>query len=288
MGLIIDTPDTEFHLEARRESFYVGAKEFDDSCKKTGKVFIYHTQYSDKLDNGREATIEATWSELDGLIDGLLRLRAHAAEQGVLPPRPDSLRSDTLRRIAAVRDRLVLDCTTNIDGKAILHQLGDDPHDPAVPVVTCPSLDVAYVLQDLVAHALRGLPKPASAEEPKTAPEPVRTAPASIDAAIDAYSATGTKAARADLRQAVDAYARGTLGALTDKVVEALSALTGRRLAGTTKLPAFVKMLQEQGRTDAQLEQLLADVFEGLVTHLHTRGDPETMIHTCRAEDIGP
>jgi hypothetical protein len=287
VGAIIDTPDTEFHLEARRESFCIGAMEFDKSCKKTGKVFISHVKYDGKLDNGREASIEATWSELDGLIDGLIRLRAHATEQGVLPPRPNSLRADTLRRIAAVRDELVLDCTTNIAGKGILHRLCDDPHDPTAPIITCPSLDIAYVLQDLAAHALRGLSEPVSAE-PKAAPEPARAAPSSIDDAIDTYSAAGTKAARADLRHAIDAYARGTLGTLTDKVAEALGALTGRRLAGTTKLPAFVKMLQEQGRTDVQLEQLLADVFEGLVTHLHTRGDPETMIHTCQAEDIGP
>lgn len=265
MGLIIDTPDTEFHLEARRESFCIGAMEFDESCKKTGKVFISHAQYDDKLDNGREASIEATWSELDGLIDGLLRLRAHATEQGVLPPRPESVTTPVFEHGTVSRSE-----PTAEDLDAIANELCVGCHEPT------PRGDCGVCTDP----------------EPKSAPEPARTTPearaSAIDSAIAAFIAAGTTAALADLHRAVDAYARGTLGALTDKVAEALSALTGRRLAGTTKLPAFVKMLQEQGRTDVQLEQLLADVFEGLVTHLHTRGDPETMIHTCRAEDIDP
>lgn len=269
MGMIIDTPDTEFRLEARRESFCVGAMEFDDSCKKTGKVFISHAQYGDKLDNGHEATIEATWSELDGLIDGLLRLRAHAAEQGVLPP-PLTVNTDPadeadLDTYAMLLRHAWLNPSSK-DAAAAVHAF-ERRHDVRLRLRHAQWQTRSYQVDDVQAA-------------PKASP--------SIDSAIDAYSAAGTKAARADLRRAIDTYARGALGDLTDKIGEALGALTGRRLAGTTKLPAFVKMLQEQGRTDAQLEQLLSDVFEGIVMHLHERGDPDTMVHTCSTEDIGP
>jgi hypothetical protein len=112
---------------------------------------------------------------------------------------------------------------------------------------------------------------------------------AAIDAAIDAFAHTPqAPGARARLRTAIDNYARGKLGDLTDLVHEAATALASRRLTGTSALPALVKALREQGRTDAQLERMLVDVFEGLVTHLHTRGDPATSIHACQAEDITP
>lgn len=112
---------------------------------------------------------------------------------------------------------------------------------------------------------------------------------AAIDAAIDAFAhAPQAPGARARLRAAIDSYARGKLGDLTDVVHEAATALASRRLTGTSALPAFVKALREQGRTDVQLERMLADVFEGLVTHLHTRGDPTTGIHACQAKDIAP
>jgi len=130
------------------------------------------------------------------------------------------------------------------------------------------------VLQTSVSHSNRG-----------GASSPTST----IDAAIDVFAqAPNAPGARTQLRAAIDSYARGKLGDLTDVVHEAATALAGRRLTGTSTLPAFVKMLQEQGRTDAQLERMLLDVFEGLVTHLHTRGDPATSIHTCRTEDIEP
>lgn len=112
---------------------------------------------------------------------------------------------------------------------------------------------------------------------------------AAIDAAIDAFAhAPHASDARMQLRTAIDNYARGKLGGLTDLVHEAATALASRRLAGTSALPAFVKALRVQGRTDAQLEHLLMDVFEGLVVHLHTRGDPSTSIHACQAADIAP
>lgn len=112
---------------------------------------------------------------------------------------------------------------------------------------------------------------------------------AAIDTAIDAFAhAPQAPNARARLRAAIDSYARGKLGDLTDVVHEAATALASRRLTGTSALPAFVKALREQGRTDVQLERMLADVFEGLVTHLHMRGDPTTSIHACQAKDIAP
>jgi hypothetical protein len=113
--------------------------------------------------------------------------------------------------------------------------------------------------------------------------------PVDVDVAIDAFAqAPQAPGVRAQLRTAINAYARGRLGDLADVVHDAVAALASRRLTGTETLPAFVKMLREQGRTDVQLERMLADVFEGLVVHLHTRGDPETSIHTCRDKDIAP
>lgn len=108
------------------------------------------------------------------------------------------------------------------------------------------------VLQTSVSHSNRG-----------GASSPTST----IDAAIDVFAqAPNAPGARTQLRAAIDSYARGKLGDLTDVVHEAATALASRRLTGTSALPAFVKALREQGRTDVQLERMLADVFEGLVT----------------------
>lgn len=107
-----------------------------------------------------------------------------------------------------------------------------------------------------------------------------------VDTAIDDFARAPTAGARAKLRAVIDEYARGKLGDVAAVAHEATMALAARRLTGMSTLPAFVKMLRERGRTDAQLEAMLADVFEGVVTHLHTRGDPETSIHTCQAADI--
>ena len=138
-------------------------------------------------------------------------------------------------------------------------------------------IDAWVAIAERVLHASVSRSDGASADGP---------AP-TIDAAIDAFAQAPTASgARVQLRTAVDEYARGKLGDAADVVHMAMTALAARRLTGTSKLPAFVKMLREQGRTDAQLETMLAGVFETLVTHLHTRGDPETSIHTCQAEDI--